>query len=179
MAKKIFLGISLVIILIFVSFDFYQKHVENSKPVLVLVEENGRSTADAKVDGKAFVKSATDHNGTDILDDEHLKVKMKRKDENKKIEFTYTLTDDENRSVTKTITVEVYTPIKSYSDDVQEGTGTEKKHNKVFYYKDYDGIAPRTHVEAYNYVHNASGKFTIVKALEDGEVVGYECQFVE
>ncbi|MBE6120142.1 MAG: hypothetical protein E7189_06870 [Erysipelotrichaceae bacterium] len=177
MAKKIFLGISLVIILIFVSIDFYQKHVENSKPVLVLVEENGRSTADAKVDGKAFVKSATDHNGKDILDDEHLKVK--RKDNDKKIEFTYILTDDEKRSVSKSITIEVSAPIKSYSDDVHEGIGTEKKQNKVFYYKDYEGIAPRTHVEAYNYGKSASGKFKIVKALQDGEVVGYECQFVE
>lgn len=177
MAKKIFLGISLVIILIFVSIDFYQKHVENSKPVLVLVEENGRSTADAKVDGKAFVKSATDHNGKDILDDKHLKVK--RKDNDKKIEFTYILTDDEKRSVSKSITIEVSAPIKSYSDDVHEGIGTEKKQNKVFYYKDYEGIAPRTHVEAYNYGKSASGKFKIVKALQDGEVVGYECQFVE
>lgn len=177
MAKKIFLGISLVIILIFVSFDFYQKHVESSKPVLVLVEENGRSTADAKVDGKAFVKSATDHNGKDILDDEHLKVK--RKDNDKKIEFTYILTDDEKRSVSKSITIEVSAPIKSYSDDVHEGIGTEKKQNKVFYYKDYEGIAPRTHVEAYNYGKSATGKFKIVKALQDGEVVGYECQFVE
>lgn len=177
MAKKIFLGVSLAIIVIFVGFDVYQKHEENSKPVLMLVEENGRSTADAKVDGKSFVKSATDHNGKDILDDKHLKVK--RKDEDKKIEFSYTLTDDENRSVTETITIEIYTPIKSYSDAIQEGSGTEKKQNKVFYYKDYDGIAPRTHVEAYDYGHSASGKFRIVKALEGDEVVGYECQFVE
>lgn len=177
MAKKIFLGVALVIILLFVGYDFYQQHEENSKPILQLVEETSWKTADANIDGKNLVLTAKAHNGKDILDDEHLKVK--RKNEDKKIEFTYTLTDDENRSVTKTITVEVYTPVKSYSNDIQEGKGTEKKENKKFYYKDYDFIAPKTYAEAAKYGLSASGKFKIERVWEGDNLVGYEVQFVE
>lgn len=177
MAKKVFLGVALVIILLFVGYDFYQNNEENSKPILQLVEEKEWNMAVADIEGKALVLSAKDHNGKNILDDEHLKID--RNEKGKKIEFVYTLTDDENRSVSKTIMVELYKPIKSFSNDIQEGKGTEKKENKKFYYKDYDSIAPKTYAEAAKYGLSALGKYKIERLWEGDDLVGYEVQFVE
>lgn len=54
-----------------------------------------------------------------------------------------------------------------------------KKENKVFLFSDYDQIAIRAMAEADNYGHESSQNYTVNPALdENGELIGYECVFL-
>lgn len=180
MLKKILIGMIVVIIVGFGGYDIYTRIQKSHEPELVFVDKDLRTVAEDNFNPYYYVIKAEDYRGKDINDKKHLAYKVKSKGK-KSVKVIYILTDDKGHFVQKELTLKKVKTVNYTPEGEQNGalSNAPKKENKVFLFSDYDQIAIRAMAEADNYGHESSQNYTVNPTLdENGELIGYECVFL-
>ena len=185
MLKKILIGMIVLIIVGFGGYDIYTRVQKSHEPELVFVNKKLRTVSEDNFNPYYYVIKAEDYRGKDINDKKHLAYKVKNKDnknkDKKSVKVIYILTDDKGHFVQKELTLKKVKTVNYTPEGEQNGalSNAPKKDNKVFLFSDYDQIAIRAMAEADNYGHESSQNYTVNPALdENGELIGYECVFL-
>lgn len=180
--KSVALAI-LLFIFLGIGYVYVQRNEVNKEPTLVLSEPEVSVRYLQEFYYMNYVEKATDYRGNNIKDTTHITSSTKDIG-NGKYDITYHVTDRNYNKTEKHLTLNVenygaepvfYSPLEHTRG---HGIDVEKKENRTFLAKDYNGELLIAKGQASTYGYDSSQVFSLENVFdENGNLIGFECVF--